>query len=598
MFTRTNSLLILSSASALFLAACGDSGGGAGVECNFDSTYEAIQTTVFDANGCTNAACHGAAADTAEGGLDLREGFSHAALTRIASEIDPAIERVFPGDQDDSLLYRKLQAKLTDEDLGALGQAMPVGGDALTEDQLSAIRLWIRGGAREEGIVEGTLELLGCAGEFDADPNKIDPLPAPLEGTGVQYYAGAWGLDPEAEDEICYATYYNFSDQVPPDFRVPCEEQFGGEGRECFAFRRNELAQDGQSHHSIITVYTPKSDPLNGDWGRDGEWECLGGESNGQICDPTDAGACGARSQCTTPVVTSLGCTLYPFAPADFGDISGAITGTSQTRVSLSGAQESTFVDLPPAGVYSVLPIEGFVAWNSHAFNLTEKDTTIEQWVNMTFAPPEERTWLRRGIFEAGDIFKMSANGNPVPPFTKREICTTFELPQFSRLLSLSSHMHSRGELFRIWLPPNEPACGLDCIAPEREADYISRLYDDPEYVYYDPPLEYNAAEDATNDRTFKACAVYDNGEDNPLEVKRESTKPNTPICNFPAGIANCGCEPEDRYCFGGDNEGTPCDGDDSACGDGGMCDACGLRGGVTTDDEMFIPLGSYYVED
>jgi hypothetical protein len=39
-----------------------------------------------------------------------------------------------------------------------------------------------------------------------------------------------------------------------------------------------------------------------------------------------------------------------------------------------------------------------------------------------------------------------------------------------------------------------------------------------------------------------------------------------------------------------------PCNGDDSVCGEGGSCDACPLLGGVTTDDEMFIPLGSYYV--
>jgi hypothetical protein len=50
--------------------------------------------------------------------------------------------------------------------------------------------------------------------------------------------------------------------------------------------------------------------------------------------------------------------------------------------------------------------------------------------------------------------------------------------------------------------------------------------------------------------------------------------------------------------CFGGDNQGQACDGDDAVCGEGGMCDACPLLGGVTTDDEMFLPLGSYYVAE
>ncbi|MBW2212568.1 MAG: hypothetical protein JRG67_16305, partial [Deltaproteobacteria bacterium] len=111
---------------------------------------------------------------------------------------------------------------------------------------------------------------------------------------------------------------------------------------------------------------------------------------------------------------------------------------------------------------------------------------------------------------------------------------------------------------------------------------------------YYDPPNSYPAADAAG--RTFKACAVYDNGADNPLEVKRESTKPNTPACDFFFGF--CGCDAIERACLGGDSQGELCDGDDSLCGEGGTCDACPLVGGVTTADEMFIPLGSYYVQE
>jgi hypothetical protein len=125
-------------------------------------------------------------------------------------------------------------------------------------------------------------------------------------------------------------------------------------------------------------------------------------------------------------------------------------------------------------------------------------------------------------------------------------------------------------------------------------ADYESRLYDDPLYTYYDPPNDYSST--AAADRTLKACAVYDNGADNPLEVKRESTKPNTPTCSFPR--ANCGCPAGQRVCLGGDKQGAACNGDDSVCGEGGVCDACPLYGGVTTDDEMFIPLGSYFVAE
>ena len=566
------------------MAGCGSDGsGGDGTApkgCDYASTYEAIQETLFEAKGCTASTCHG---DAMLGGLDLRAEASFDALVRQPSLIDSGVQRVYPGDQSLSLLYLKLEAATEGTGLGSLGQPMPLGNDPLTEDQLEAVRLWIRGGASPDTIVGGTLERLGCEGVFDPAPNKIQPLPAPADDEGIQFYAGAWDLGAESEDEVCFATYYDFSDTVPVEYQVDCPEL--GEGRRCFAFRRNELAQDGQSHHSIINVYTPKSDPNGSDWG---PWECLGGDRSGESCDPTAPDPCGERSECATRPVTSVGCVGYPFAPSDFG-IGGGAGGPTDTTVQLSGAQESTTIDLPPVGVYSVLPLDGFVSWNSHAFNLTKFDTTIEQWVNLTFAPEDERLWLRRQIFEARNIFAMS----PVAPFTKREICMTWTLPQYSQLLSLSSHMHQRGELFRIWLPPNASCSGVsNCAPPAREPDYVSRLYDDPVYTYYEPPNDYSSSVEA--DRTFLACAVYDNGEDDPLEVKRESTKPNTPACSYP--VAFCGCDTGARVCLGGDNQGSACNGDDSVCGQDGMCDACPLLGGVTTDDEMFIPLGSYYV--
>ncbi|MGB5545979.1 MAG: hypothetical protein WBM74_05365 [Polyangiales bacterium] len=577
--------LAIGALCALLLTACGsDSSSGTSVkDCNYASTYDAIQETIFEAKGCTASTCHG---DAMLGGLDLRAGASFDALVRQPSTIAPSTQRVLPADQDLSLLYRKLAAGTEGTDLGALGQAMPIGQEPLSADQLEAMRLWIRGGASSDSIVGGTLELLGCDGSFDPDPNKINPLPAPPSDKGVQFYAGGWDIEAEAEDEVCFASYYDFTDSVPAEYQVDCE-QFG-EGRKCFAFGRNELAQDGQSHHSIISVYTPDSDPLGEQWG---PWTCLGGDKAGESCDPTAADACGARSQCTTPAVTSVACRGYDHAPRDFGLGGGFAGPAGDTQIQLGGAQESSSIDVPPPGVYSILPLKGFVSWNSHGFNLTKKATSIEQWVNLSFVPESERQFIREQIFEAGNIFAMSS----VAPFEKREVCMTWALPQHAQLMSLSSHMHVRGELFRIWLPPNEPCAGTSgCVPPGTDPDYESRLYDDPLYTYYDPPRDYGSASEA--ERTLKACAVYDNGADNPLEVKRESNKPNTPTCSLP--FANCGCAAGQRVCLGGAMQGLACGGDDSACGADGTCDACPLYGGITTDDEMFIPLGSYFVAE
>ncbi len=576
--------LALSACSESSDGSAGTGGTGDPLECDFDSTYAAIQANVFEAEGCAVAACHG---DNyvSSGGLDLRAEASFDALVRAPSEVQPELDRVFPGDQDLSLLYQKLSK--TTEELAAdgLGQAMPLTGASLSEAKLQSLARWIRGGAPRDGIVEGTLEGLGCDGAFTASPNKIEPLPPPAPDEGVQFYSGGWALDSETEDEVCFATYYDFTDLVPPEYQIDCDEF--GEGRKCFAFGRNELAQDGQSHHSIITVYTGDSDPNGGEWG---EWSCLGGDRAGETCDPTEVGACGDRSACTSPVLTRVGCIGYP-GPQDFAGFgSGAFGGVSGSRVQLSGAQESTFISDPPEGVYSRLPLEGFVAWNSHAFNLTQSDTTIEQWVNLSFVPAATRRWLQIQIYDTSEIFSMS----PVPPFEKREVCMSFTVPRYARLTSLSSHMHTRGELFRIWHPPNAPcASSFGCLPPDREPEYVSRLYDDPVYTLYEPPLPFDGMGAA--DRTFVACATYDNGADDPMEVKRESTKPDTPTCNYP--VAYCGCPERERVCLFGPDQGASCDGDDDACGGDGVCDACPVRGGITTVDEMLIPLGSYFVQ-
>ena len=39
------------------------------------------------------------------------------------------------------------------------------------------------------------------------------------------------------------------------------------------------------------------------------------------------------------------------------------------------------------------------------------------------------------------------------------------------------------------------------------------------------------------------------------------------------------------------------CNGNDAVC-DSGVCDACPVRGGVTTGDEMLILIGTYFVPE
>ncbi|MBW2549023.1 MAG: hypothetical protein JRE82_17765, partial [Deltaproteobacteria bacterium] len=135
------------------------------------------------------------------------------------------IVRVFPGEQDLSALYQKVAAKTQGFDLstvGISGGAMPTGDGMLSENDLSLLRAWIRGGAPATGIVSGSEEFASCELEGDVVPNKIQPLRAPAVGEGVQFYSGGWTVPAEGEGEVCFITYYDYSETIPADFVVPC----------------------------------------------------------------------------------------------------------------------------------------------------------------------------------------------------------------------------------------------------------------------------------------------------------------------------------------------------------------------------------------
>jgi hypothetical protein len=129
--------------------------------------------------------------------------------------------------------------------------------------------------------------------------------------------------------------------------------------------------------------------------------------------------------------------------------------------------------------------------------------------------------------------------------------------------------------------------------APEPGTPFlVTTNYADPDVVRFDPVLALDG-DDAS--RTIKYCATYDNGFADPSTVKRRSTSPLTPL-------GTSSCTDADTACLAGPHEGEKCNANDAVCdsqpglGDG-LCDACTLHGGVTTDDEMFALLGSYYCE-
>jgi hypothetical protein len=597
------------------------------------STWPAIQTAIIERYGCTEAACHGGV--PLAGGLDLRPDVAFRNLVNVPSQLNPSLLRVKRGDRSDSVLWLKLATKTQGSDYtdASVGTGMPSGtAPAVSKDELEAVRIWIQAGAPETGVVAGTEELLStCLGP--PDPIKITPPAPPATDDGIQLSAPPWTIVPRnaqgqnGEGEICQSTHYDVSDQIPPGALVPRDDprclywtgrctndaskRCGADGdctapgtckgdRDCFYFKRNELTQDPNSHHSIIHIYRGRYDVGSPEYEKGfGPFTCRAGDNAGHACDPTGPATQCPGSMCAGPARSSIACVLY--GPQDYGyDITG--TG-SNNAPSIGGSQQPYSDQRYPTGVYGIYPVSGTVIWNSHAFNVTDRSTTNEQWFNVYFAKtPEEQIDRIRPIFDSRHIFVQN-----VPPFQKVEYCSTTTMDQGAVVAGLSSHTHKRGVLFRIWEPPNTPCvpcsgnaanCTVpnpDCAADSRPSLASTTTYNDPIQYGFNPPRVLNDPDPAA--RTFKFCSLYDNGLHDPSEVKRRSTSPNTPFGRLGPGGP---CLDTTVACMNGPHKGVACGGHDTSCdstpgaGDG-VCDACPLLGGVTTEDEMFIMLGTWY---
>lgn len=132
-----------------------------------DSTFQTVARTIFERTGCTGDVCHTTPGpDTPAAGLDLTPEDAYVDLVGVAprSPVGSAFLRVKPGDETASLLYLKVAAA---EPMGAPlpaggGAPMPLGLPPLAAEQLALLRTWIRGGAPESGVVDGTSDAVSA----------------------------------------------------------------------------------------------------------------------------------------------------------------------------------------------------------------------------------------------------------------------------------------------------------------------------------------------------------------------------------------------------------------------------------------------------
>ncbi len=520
----------------------------------FNSTFEAIQKNIFEAHGCNQQACHGS---SKQGGLDLSPDVAYQNLFEVPST-ESAFARVQPGDKSRSFLWLKLAAKTDPTQLPVgvevAGAPMPNNLAALSSDELDLVRLWIYAGAPQSGTVAGTQGLMDAC-VAPPEPLLITPLPPPAPGTGVQFTMPPWKLEAHSEHEICFATYYDISSQVPKEFQDPSGTMF--------RFNVQDLRQDPQSHHLILNRYTGSPDDVHDP--SFGAWKCNGGDKAGQTCEPTDLTSCGAGT-CTSAIQQSFACN--GFGPSGLG----------VNKYSIGGAQQAQFHSQLSDGVFAQIPMKGILFWNSHAFNLTDEDTMMHGRMNYTFAT--DTRFPAVNIFDASMIFSAHT-----PPYKTSTLCNDFVLPQGARLFNLTSHTHKHGKHFTIQLP-------------NQSTIYESFVYNDPVSQIYDPPMAFDSPDAAQ--RTLHYCSFYNNGmapdgSPDPDAVTRLSRIPPSALKTFGA------CNP--TACAAG-KVGAACKGStdnhtcDSAPGaNDGLCDACAIKGGESTENEMFILIGAYYID-
>lgn len=526
------------------------------VGAEFGSTFEAIQEVVFEQRGCTQQVCHGSGA---AGGLDLSADVAYDNLFQQPS-VGSSIPLVWPGDRTRSYLWLKLAAATDPGSVEINGAPMPNGLPPIAPEELEAIRMWIYAGAPRDATVDGTEELLDACLP-DPEPITIEPLEPPAADEGFQLVMPPWDLPASSEHEICFATWYDVTEQVPTEFQDPANPDW-------FRFRGFDLRQDPQSHHLILYFptgnFTPEGiDPNAPEYGA---WTCLGGETPGASCEPKDPDGCGSG---------------FCISEIDYNSFACIGFGAGGVSVPVGGAQQAQALQIFYPGVYAQLPARGLIYWNSHAFNLTPTDTKLNGRINYLYA--EEQEFPVQNIFNTSRIFAANA-----APFTTQTVCGTHELPQGARVFELTSHTHQRGKGFTIDLPDGTRV-------------YESYIYNDPVRQQYDPPLAFDSPEQA--DRTLTYCSFYNNGvaEDGSPDVEtvtRYSRLPEQIRDGEQFGI----CTPV--ACVNEGMVGEPCSGahDDASCdtspgaGDG-WCDACPITGGESTENEMFNLFGGYYID-
>ena len=198
-----------------------------------------------------------------------------------------------------------------------------------------------------------------------------------------------------------------------------------------FRFSGQELRQDPQSHHLILNRYRralPTTSTIPPFGALDLQRRRPGRADSASR--PTSRRAAAAASA-RAPIQQSFAC--IGFGPTDGGALASAIGGAQKAQASIDYV----------AGVFAQIPMKGILYWNSHAFNLTDDDTTMHARLNYYFAKSQQ--YPLQPIFNISAIFSANA-----APYTTQTVCNDSR-PAAGRapLRAVVAHAQARQALHR-----------------------------------------------------------------------------------------------------------------------------------------------------
>lgn len=583
------------------------------------------------------------------------------AATSVPPGVIPGLKRVVPGQKDQSLLFLNLAAGTLPHQWNAPLRAMPIGLEPLTTDELEAVREWIEQGAPREGTVPGTGELLDACLP-PARPIPIVPLPAPAPEVGRQVRMPKWVMPAGSEDEVCFASYFDISEGIPAKYLSEDGLRFRFRRNQIrqdplsHHLIINYYAGTAPYDHSSWGEYRCRGGEREGetcaptDLAFCGEGLC-GSEPRRSIAcvgyGPPDSQT--ARLPFSGTQEASFDQT-YPAGV--FGELptKGLLIWNSHAfNLTDEAGKLEAWVNFefaePEDQIHVVRPI-----FNTGAiFGMTVPAFEAREICNHQEFPANARLFQlnshnhQRGkrfrVFEGRYVCNGGANDGAacspmpelsldIPDICGGAPCVSFAPPPIAdcdgdgrvTISELTTCVNiALGRRPRNACPQADPDLngrvtvaelvnavrvaldGPQVQEGEAELLYTNLVYNDPTVVTFDPPRAYPGRASSATARMLTYCGLFDNGMTNPDEVKRRSTSPSTPFGAVGPGgpCAQASACTEGRI-------GAPCNGNsqaahqscDSSEGGDGFCDACVLRGGVTTEDEMFILMGAYFVAD